>query len=171
VSRIYDLGREFSCLHLTNFPVQVNKLGAGISDLPPRIAAGNDRCFRGIRVLELNRVVTAPVAGKILAAHRVDILWITSPSHPDLPELGRDLARGKRTAQLDLLTQEGREKSMELAKDADVFIQGYRPGSLAAKDFSPSGFARINPSIVYANVSAYGPSGPWSRNRGFDSMG
>ena len=60
---------------------------------------------------------------------------------------------------------------MELVKNADVFIQGDRPGSLAAKDFSPSEFARINPSIVYTNVSAYGPSGPWSGNRGFDSMG
>lgn len=155
---------------ISNSPIQLNKVGPGSPGLPPRIAAGNDRCLRGVRVLELSRVIAAPVAGRTLAAHGADVLWITSSSLPDLPGLDRDLARGKRTAQLDLTSEEGREKLLELVKDADVFIQGYRPGSLASKGFSALELAKINPNFVYANMSAYGPDGPWSGNRGFDSI-
>lgn len=155
---------------ISNLPIQFRKIAPGPPGLPSRLAAGQDRCLRGLRVLELSRVIAAPVTGKTLAAHGADVLWITSPNLPDLPNIDRDLARGKRTAQLDLTSEEGREKLKALVKDADVFIQGYRPGSLASKGFSPSDLAAINPSIVYANMSAYGPSGSWSGNRGYDSL-
>lgn len=156
--------------YIPNDPIQIKKLGSGPPVLPLQLSAGSDRCLRGIRVLELSRVIAAPMAGRTLAAHGADVLWITSPNLPDLPDIDRDLARGKRTAQLDLTTESGRTKLLELAKDADVFIQGYRPGSLAAKGFSPSELARANPNIICANMSAYGKEGPWGGNRGFDSI-
>ncbi|KAH7330457.1 CoA-transferase family III domain-containing protein [Rhexocercosporidium sp. MPI-PUGE-AT-0058] len=155
---------------IPNIPIQLTKLSPGAPVLPPQVHREADRCLRGVRVLELSRVIAAPVAGRTLAAHGADVLWITSPNLPDLPGIDRDLARGKRTAQLDLTTEDGRAKLTELIKNADVFIQGYRPGSLAAKGFSPSELVKINPSIVYASMSAYGNQGPWGRNRGFDSI-
>jgi len=123
-----------------------------------------------LKVLELSRVIAAPVAGKTLAAHGADVFWITSPHLPDLPALDRDLARGKRTVHLDLRSEGDHARLRGLAKDADVFIQGYRPGGLTAKGFSPEELASLHLGIIYGSMSAYGPEGPWSQNRGFDSL-
>jgi hypothetical protein len=57
-----------------------------------------------------------------------------------------------------------------LASGADVFVQSYRPGALAARGFSPEALAELRPGIVCASLSAWGPSGPWRERRGFDSI-
>jgi hypothetical protein len=57
-----------------------------------------------------------------------------------------------------------------LAREADIFIQGYRPRAVAAHGFGPEEMARLRPGIVYASLSAYGHEGPWARRRGFDSL-
>jgi hypothetical protein len=157
-------------LRISSSPIQIFKIGEGSPGLPLWLTAGSDRSLRGLRVLELSRVIAAPVAGRTLAAHGANVLWITSPNLPDLPDIDRDFARGKRTAQLDLTSADGQDRLKALARDADVFIQGYRPGSLASRGFSASDLSAINPGIIYANMSAYGPSGPWSGNRGYDSL-
>ena len=54
--------------------------------------------------------------------------------------------------------------------DADVFVQGYRPGAIAAHGFGPQEAARIRPGIVYVSLCAYGHAGPWAQRRGFDSL-
>ncbi|KAF2967029.1 hypothetical protein GQX73_g6561 [Xylaria multiplex] len=59
---------------------------------------------------------------------------------------------------------------MRLARDADVVIQGYRPGSLAARGLDAAALARANPGVIVANLSAFGPRGDWSHRRGFDSL-
>ena len=155
---------------ISNFPITIRKIAPGPPGLPPHLEAGSGRSLRGLKVLELSRVIAAPVSGKTLAAHGADVLWVTSPSLPDLPALDRDLARGKRTAHLDLMSETDQSRLRELAKDADVFIQGYRPGSLAKRGFSLDDLASLHPGIIYGSMSAYGPEGPWSNNRGFDSL-
>jgi crotonobetainyl-CoA:carnitine CoA-transferase CaiB-like acyl-CoA transferase len=80
------------------------------------------------------------------------------------------MGRGKRTVQLDLHVEQDRIKLFKLARDADIFIQGYRPGSLAKLGFSTEDLQRINPRLICASMSAYGPTGPWSSRRGFDSI-
>ena len=55
-------------------------------------------------------------------------------------------------------------------RQADVFVQSYRPGTLAARGFSPEALAELRPGIVYASLIAWGPSGPWRERRGFDSI-
>ncbi|UNI19301.1 hypothetical protein JDV02_005493 [Purpureocillium takamizusanense] len=136
-------------------------------------------CLAGLRVLELSRIIAAPVAGRTLAAHGASVLWLTSPTLPTLPALDVDLARGKRTIQLDLDSaaeddHPGQQMRLlhALIRDADVVIQGYRPGSLAARfGLTPEHLARINPRLaVVANLSAFGPAGPWAGRRGFDSL-
>jgi crotonobetainyl-CoA:carnitine CoA-transferase CaiB-like acyl-CoA transferase len=57
-----------------------------------------------------------------------------------------------------------------LAQGADVFSQSYRPGSLAARGFSPEQLAQLRPGIVYVSLSAWGQTGPWQGRRGFDSI-
>ncbi|KAK3046176.1 hypothetical protein LTR09_012298 [Extremus antarcticus] len=156
---------------VSNFPIIIRKADdLGPKGLPSTLQNNGDRCLRGLRVLELSRVIAGPVSGKTMALHGADVLWVTSPALPDLPSLDMNLSRGKRTIQLDLNHSEDQETLKGLVKDCDVFIQGYRPESLAARGFGPAELAKLKPGIIYANLSAFGPSGPWSDRRGFDSL-
>lgn len=156
---------------IVNFPILLQKISDdGPKSLSSNMKKDEDRCLRGLRVVELSRVIAAPVAGNTLASHGADVLWVTSPKLPDLPSLDMNLSRGKRSVQLDLNDDKDREKLKELVKDCDVFIQGYRPSSLAVRGFSAKELAAIRPGLVYANLSAFGPEGPWSGRRGFDSL-
>ncbi|EKM49738.1 uncharacterized protein PHACADRAFT_265389 [Phanerochaete carnosa HHB-10118-sp] len=148
-------------------PVELIRIG----DAPKRASrASHRRPLEGVRVLELTRVLAGPVAGRTLAAHGADVLWITSPNLPDLPTVDIDTSRGKRTTQLDLTEPGDRSALRELVKDADVFLQGYRPGGLADKDFGVADVVAARPGIVYASLNAYGWDGPWKDRHGFDSL-
>ena len=68
--------------------------------------------------------------------HGADVLWVTSPNLPALPMIDLDTSRGKRTTQLDLNNSTDSECLRSLVKDADVFLQAYRPGGLASRGFS-----------------------------------
>ena len=88
---------------LPEIPVAIHQISETSPLVPSRIAAPYpNKCISGIRVLELSRVIVAPVAGRTLAAHGADVLWVTSPNLPDLPAVDSEMARGKRTIQLDL---------------------------------------------------------------------
>ncbi|KAF5579828.1 Formyl-coenzyme A transferase [Fusarium pseudocircinatum] len=155
---------------IDDFPISLTRIASGPAGLSPRLTPDNDKCLRGLRVVEMSRVIAAPLAGKTLAAHGADVIWITSPTLPDLPTMDRDFGRGKRTVHIDINDVEDRQKLRELIKSCDVFIQGFRPGSLAAKGFSPEEVADLNPGIIYGCMSAFGPKGPWSGRRGYDSL-
>jgi hypothetical protein len=128
------------------------------------------KSLQNLRVVEMSRVIAAPVAGRTLAAHGADVIWITSPTLPDLPDLDVDLSRGKRTVQLDIKKPDEKTKLLELISTADVFIQSYRPGSLAQYGLSTEELLKSNPRLIIASLDAYGPEGPWSKRRGFDSL-
>ncbi|EOA83515.1 hypothetical protein ACJQWK_00288 [Exserohilum turcicum] len=154
---------------IADSPILINKVTHTTPYIPsmPPVA---DKCLQGIRVVEMIRVIAAPVAGKTLAAHGTDVIWVTSPSLPALPDLDIDLSRGKRTVQLDIEKEEDKATLLDLLSTADVFIQSYRPGSLAGKGLSAEELHKTNPNLIVASLNAYGPSGPWSKNRGFDSL-
>ncbi|KAL4985171.1 CoA-transferase family III domain-containing protein [Aspergillus falconensis] len=158
---------------ISDFPILLRKLCDGPKGLPATMQSLNaDKALRGLRVLELSRVIAAPLSGKTLAAHGADVLWVTSPNLPDLPTMDRDFGRGKRTIHIDINEPSGREDLNRLLDDAHVFTQGFRPGSVAAQGFSSDELAKryADRNIICANMSAYGPTGPWSSNRGFDSL-
>src|SRR5690349_17830107 len=131
--------------------------------------AGN-RPLSGIRVLDLSRVIAAPVAGRTLAAHGADVMLISGPDLPAFPWLTIDTGRGKLAAFVELKSEEGRARMRELLREADIFSQGYRPQSIASLGFSAEEAAKINPGIVYVSLCAYGHVGPWAERRGFDSL-
>lgn len=155
---------------LSTFPIDVNQLLPGPKGLPHWMPRGSGPSLKGLRVVEMSRVIAAPLAGKTLAAHGADVLWVTSPNLPDLPTMDRDFGRGKRTVHLDVKSPADKAKLIELLRTADVFIQGFRPGSLAAYGLNPEELLKINPTLIIANMSAFGPRGPWSGRRGFDSL-
>ncbi len=141
-----------------------------IGDAPARPLPPSDRPLGGVRVLDLTRVIAGPVCGRTLAAHGADVLAIASPNLPNFPRLIADTGRGKLSADLELRDEAGRTALRELLRDADIFVQGYRPGALASHGFSPQDTARIRPGIVHVSLSAYGHVGPWFGRRGFDSL-
>jgi crotonobetainyl-CoA:carnitine CoA-transferase CaiB-like acyl-CoA transferase len=142
----------------------------GDAPLEPPRRDGADRPLAGARVLDLSRIIAGPVAGRALAQHGAEVLIINGPHLPNIAPLVIDNGRGKRSAVVDLRDAAGHETLRGLAGDADVFLQAYRPGALAARGFGPEELARVRPGIVYVSVSAYGHEGPWAQRRGFDSL-
>jgi crotonobetainyl-CoA:carnitine CoA-transferase CaiB-like acyl-CoA transferase len=124
----------------------------------------------GFRVAELTHVIAGPTCGKILAAHGADVLHIGAEHLPRLDFLHLDTAIGKRSTFLDVSTSHGAARLRELVRGADVFLQSFRPGSLAARGFGTADLASARPGIVYVELDAYGWSGPLAGRRGFDSL-
>jgi crotonobetainyl-CoA:carnitine CoA-transferase CaiB-like acyl-CoA transferase len=141
-----------------------------IGDAPALKFAPAERPLSGIKVLELTHVIAGPVGGRVLAGHGADVLLVTAAHRPAMLPLVIDNGRGKLSTQIDLRERSGRDTLARLVRDADVFIQGYRPGAVAAHGFGPEEVARLRPGIVYASLSAYGHAGPWAQRRGFDSL-
>ena len=129
-----------------------------------------DQPLAGVRVLDLTRIIAGPVAGRTLASHGAQTLLVNGPHLPNIASLVIDNGRGKRSTWIDLREAAGVAALRDLARHADVFLQAYRPGALAARGFSPQALAELRPGIVCVSVSAYGHAGPWSMRRGFDSL-
>src|SRR5689334_13154315 len=124
----------------------------------------------GLRVLDLTRVIAGPVATRTLAALGADVLRIDSPDLPELLGQHLESGAGKRSAFLDLRRADGRATFEELLARADVLVQGYRPGALAALGLDPEALVERHPHLVCVSLSAWGHGGPWGDRRGFDSL-
>jgi crotonobetainyl-CoA:carnitine CoA-transferase CaiB-like acyl-CoA transferase len=141
-----------------------------IGDAPAKPLPAAERPLSGIKVLDLTRIIAGPVCGRTLAAHGADVLLITAAHLPSMLPLVIDTGRGKLSASLDLRAASARGTLAGLVRDADIFVQGYRPGAIAAHGFSPHEVAKLRPGIVYVSLCAYGHEGPWAKRRGFDSL-
>ena len=141
-----------------------------IGDAPPEPLLPGNRPLSGIRVLDLTRVLAGPTCARTLAEHGADVLKITAEHLPNLGYQEFDTGHGKLSAYLDLRQPGDVETLRGLVRDADVFSQGYRPGTLGSRGFSPEELAAIRPGLVYVSLSAFGHTGPWSSRRGFDTV-
>ncbi len=141
-----------------------------IGDAPPKPLPAADRPLAGVKVLDLTRIIAGPVCGRTLAVHGADVLLVTAPHLPASQPLVIDTGRGKLSTSIDLRAAKGRETLAALLREADVFVQGYRPGAIGRFGFGPQEAARIRPGIVYVSLCAYGHEGPWASRRGYDSL-
>ena len=152
---------------IANLPLfSIDKIG----DAPRLKLTPAERPLSGIKVLDLTRIIAGPVCGRALAGHGAEVLLVTAAHLPSMLPLVIDTGRGKLSAAIDLRQSSGRETLAQLVRQADVFVQGYRPGAVAAHGFSAEEVARLRPGIIYASLSAYGHEGPWAYRRGFDSL-
>jgi crotonobetainyl-CoA:carnitine CoA-transferase CaiB-like acyl-CoA transferase len=147
-------------------PFTIEKIG----DAPPQPLPPGERPLSDVRVLDLTRVIAGPVCGRTLAAHGADVLLVTAAHLPQMMPLVIDNGRGKLSTFIDLREASGRDTLTGLARGADVFVQGYRPGAVKGNGFGPEEVAQRRPGIVYVSLSAYGHEGPWAGRRGFDSL-
>ncbi|MFC4604594.1 CoA transferase [Rhodococcus kronopolitis] len=121
------------------------------------------RPLAGLRVLDLTRVLAGPVAGRALALLGAQVLRVDPPHLHEIDWQHRDTGQGKRSALLDLGSDDGARSMRELLPDVDVLVTGYRPGALDRFGLTEAG-------KVHGSVSAWGTDGPWAHRRGFDSI-
>jgi crotonobetainyl-CoA:carnitine CoA-transferase CaiB-like acyl-CoA transferase len=141
--------------------------------------------FEGIRVLDLTHVLAGPFAAYQLAVLGADVIKIESPSEPDQArENSSDerLARrfmgttylaqssNKRSIAIDLKTEDGRNVLKRLIPTADVLVENYRPGAMNALGLGYEDLAKLNARLIYCSMSAFGHSGPRSRQTAYDPI-
>jgi crotonobetainyl-CoA:carnitine CoA-transferase CaiB-like acyl-CoA transferase len=146
--------------------MEIVKIG---ESAPEKLPEGH-RPLAGVRVLDLTRVLAGPTCARTLAEHGADVLKITAAHLPNLGYQEYDTGHGKLSAQLDLREPKQVETLRGLAREADVFSQSYRPGTLGARGFSAEALAKLRPGIVCVSLSAFGHVGPWASRRGFDTV-
>jgi crotonobetainyl-CoA:carnitine CoA-transferase CaiB-like acyl-CoA transferase len=134
----------------------------------------------GLKVLDLGVIVVGGEQSRLLADLGADVVKIESPAFPDgtrqsyLPTgLSVGFAAGhrnKRSLGLDLRHPEGKALFLRLAREADVILSNFKPGTMDALGFGSEEIRRINPGVVIVESSAFGPDGPWSGRMGYGPL-
>lgn len=141
-----------------------------VGDAPPEEPVGGGGAVDGLRVADLTRVIAGPVCGRTLSAHGADVLRVGAPHLPVVGPIIADTNLGKRWTDLDLRRSEDDATFRKLVAEADVVVQGYRPGALPGLGFDVADLVAQRPGLVVASLSAYSHVGPWAAKRGFDSL-
>src|SRR5229473_1821723 len=141
-----------------------------IGDSAPEPLPTGNRPLSGIRVVDLTRVLAGPKCARTLAEHGADVLRITAPHIAARDDQDYDTGHGKLSARLDLRQPDDLETLRRLVREADVFSQGYRPGTLGNRGLSAEELARLRPGLVYVSLCAFSHKGPWASRRGFDTV-
>ena len=136
----------------------------------PRAGEHGARPLSGVRVLDLTRVLAGPTCARTLAEHGAEVLHVRSPKLPSIEPFVIDTNPGKRSCFLDLDRKEDVERMRALVRDAHVFSQGYRPGALARRGFSPEGLAEMRPGIIAVSIDCYGHEGPFAERPGWEQL-
>ena len=133
----------------------------------------------GIKVIDLTRYQNGPHATAMLSDMGADVLKVEMPGNGDPGRqlgLGADgfcsyfeaLNRGKRSMTLNLRAPEAKDILHKLVSGADVFAENFRPGYLDSLGFGYEPIREVNPQIIYATNSGFGPRGKWSSHGSFD---
>ncbi|KAL4911026.1 hypothetical protein BDW74DRAFT_142295 [Aspergillus multicolor] len=161
-------------LNVRQPPWKVTKLPGDIAPTPFPAADGSKKILKGVKVLELCRIIAGPTVSRILSEYGADVLKITSPHLSDVPFFQVDGNMGKHTADLDLKTPEGREIFETLLADADVLVDGYRPGALDRLGYGASALAALaekrGKGVVYVNENCFGYEGEWAGRPGWQQI-
>jgi len=135
----------------------------------------------GIRVLELARFQAGPRGGMLLSDLGAEVIKIEPPGgeetrrHPPMVR-GQSVYfsvynRGKKSICLDLRSAKGKDVFAALVKKADIVLENFRPGVMAAMGFAYEQLCALNPGIILVSVSGFGQYGPYRDRPAFDSLG
>jgi crotonobetainyl-CoA:carnitine CoA-transferase CaiB-like acyl-CoA transferase len=135
----------------------------------------------GIRVLELGQLLAGPFTGSLLGYFGAEVIKIESPDGGDPIRGWREvqdgtslwwysLGRNKKSVTIDLKTDQGRELAKKLIDTADVVVENFRPGVMEKWGLGPDQFKVTNPKLVYARISGFGQTGPYSKKPGYASV-
>ncbi|MGB7386075.1 MAG: CaiB/BaiF CoA-transferase family protein [Pseudomonas neustonica] len=143
----------------------------------------------GLKVLDLSRVLAGPWAGQMLADLGADVVKVERPEVGDdtrawgPPYLrdadGRDTSeaayflsanRNKRSITIDFTQAEGQQQVRELVAEADVLIENFKVGGLAAYGLDYVSLQQLNPRLIYCSITGFGQTGPYAKRAGYDFM-
>jgi formyl-CoA transferase len=150
-------------------------------------AANSPRPLAGLKVLELGQLIAGPFAGKILAEFGAEVIKIEPPADGNAPggdplrqwrllHAGTSLwwyvqARNKKSVTANLRLPEGQEIVRRLARDADIVVENFRPGTLEKWGLGYEALAADNPSLIMVRLSGFGQTGPYRDRPGFGAVG
>src|SRR5215218_3941560 len=142
--------------------------------------------LKGVRVVELARILAGPWAGQLLADLGADVIKVESPDGGDdtrkwgppfvMSHDGENLSaayyhscnRGKRSIAVDFSTSEGAETVRRLVATADVLIENFKFGGLKKYGLDYESLKAINPKLVYCSITGFGQDGPYAPRAGYD---
>ena len=141
-----------------------------------------DAAFAGMKVIDLSGGVAGPSCAMMLAQHGADVIKVETPHNGG--DWSRILGRtyedhsafslygtlGKRSLALDLKTPEGKEILWRLVRGADVFIEGFRPGTIQRYGFGYDAVSAKEPGIIYYSISGFGQTGPLAARPAMDPV-
>ena len=133
----------------------------------------------GLKVLDLTRLLPGAFATQILADMGADVLKVEQPGSGDYNRAFAPIAkeesgsflllnRNKRSLTLNLKTEEGKAILRDLVRDADILVEGFRPGVMERLGVGYDSLRAINPRLIYCAISGYGQTGPWKLRPGHD---
>jgi crotonobetainyl-CoA:carnitine CoA-transferase CaiB-like acyl-CoA transferase len=137
--------------------------------------------LRHLRLLDVSQIMAGPFCSMLLGDMGADVIKVEPPGSGDqtrramgfklkgFDSLGFiNMNRNKRSIVLNLKTEAGRQVFYQLVKTADVLVENYRPGAAARLGIDYATLKAINPRLIYASISGFGQTGPWSQRPGFD---
>ena len=135
--------------------------------------------LEGLRVIELGQLLAGPFAGCMLGYFGAEVIKVEPPGGDPIRNWRevkdgtslwwRSLGRNKKCISLNLKTPEGRDLVKQLLKSADIVVENFRPGVLEEWGLDPESLRADNPNLIYARISGYGQTGPYSKKAGFAS--
>ena len=133
--------------------------------------------LEGYTVLDLTRARAGPTAARQLADFGADVIKIEMPGDPQYADMGtrhgpdfQNLHRNKRSIAINLKEPDGLKIFFKLAESADVVIENYRPQVKYKLGIDYDEIYKINPKIIYASISGFGQTGPYSNRPGLDPV-
>ncbi|MBW2062770.1 MAG: CoA transferase [Deltaproteobacteria bacterium] len=131
-----------------------------------------EQALSGFRVLDVGHYIPGPYAAMLLAEQGAEVIKVERPSgDPCRNEPGfMVLNRSKKGVALDLKKEEGQRVALELAEQADVIIENFRPGVAERLGIGSETVRRLNPRIIYCSISGFGCKGPYRDLPGWDPI-
>jgi crotonobetainyl-CoA:carnitine CoA-transferase CaiB-like acyl-CoA transferase len=147
---------------------------------PLNSAANKKRPLDGVRIIEVGQLIAGPFAGCMLGYFGAEVIKIEPPEGDAIRNWRvldngtsfwwRSIGRNKKSITLDLKYVEGQKIARQLMDSADVVIENFRPGVMESWGLGPEVLKRSNPRLIYARISGYGQTGPYSTKPGFASV-
>jgi crotonobetainyl-CoA:carnitine CoA-transferase CaiB-like acyl-CoA transferase len=134
----------------------------------------------GLRVVDMSSLVSGPLCGQILADLGAEVIKIESegsdgmrrkfPVHNGLGAFFEQMNRGKKSASVDVKSEEGRKLIHSLARQADVFVQNSRPGVMERLGFGYEALKKDNDRLIYVSITGFGETGPYADRPAYDTV-
>ncbi|NBB50403.1 CoA transferase [Rhizobium sp. CRIBSB] len=147
------------------------------------------KALEGVRILDMSRILAAPLASQLLADLGADVIKVERPEKGDESReygppflTGRDgeattdaafflsCNRNKRSVTVDIATAKGQEILRRLVMESDVLIENFKTGSLARYGLDYASLRALNPRLVYCSITGFGQTGPMAKKPGYDGV-